>query len=154
VGVTLAWDDWFIHQTKDLRFQEILDLLFNLTYFVLFGIHFPWSEFERDSFAPLAVLAFAIVFLKRIVQVLLLRKFIPEIKTLQEAVFVGWFGPTGVGALFYALQAQQHLHSSLIYSTVCSIVLTSVFVHGITVPFFHLSLVRFSSNNSVVYERL
>lgn len=31
----------------------------------------------------------------------------PEIRTGKEAVFVGWFGPMGIGALYYALKAGE-----------------------------------------------
>ena len=70
-------------------------------------------------------------------------------------MFVGWFGPMGVGALYYALKATEQLSpdnlvKQHLFGIISWIVFTSTFVHGtaaityssltsgITIPFFLL----------------
>lgn len=73
----------------------------------------------------------------------------PEIKTYQEAVFTGWFGPMGVGAVFLSIIAKEELETAyegkeppvsirLIAPVVLFIVFCSVIVHGTTIPLFKL----------------
>lgn len=71
----------------------------------------------------------------------------PAIKTYREAVFSGWFGPIGVGAVFLSTIAKEELESiyedrekpvstRIIGPVVLFIVFTSVVIHGTTVPLF------------------
>lgn len=74
----------------------------------------------------------------------------PALKTYREAVFSGWFGPMGVGAVFlstiakeeleaiYEGQAEKPLTIELISPVVLFIVLASTLVHGTTIPLFQL----------------
>lgn len=74
----------------------------------------------------------------------------PALKTYREAVFSGWFGPMGVGAVFlstiakeeleaiYEGQAEKPLTIELVSPVVLFIVLASTLVHGTTIPLFQL----------------
>lgn len=61
-------------------------------------------------------------------------------------MFMGWFGPMGVGALFYYTIAIQYFEESgpnsrvreVIEPVIYFIILSSVVIHGITVPLFFL----------------
>ncbi|KAG9126645.1 hypothetical protein FRC07_002617 [Ceratobasidium sp. 392] len=68
-------------------------------------------------------------------------KLIPAIPSIKEAIFVGWFGPIGVSAIFYVQVALEYLPKdsreqvkSTIEPVVYFMVFTSILVHGITVP--------------------
>ncbi|KAG0416342.1 Na(+)/H(+) antiporter [Dictyocoela roeselum] len=82
-----------------------------------------------------------IIFLRRTIPVYIFKKWIPEIKNVKEAIFIGWFGPIGVGALFYALMADKILNTITI-EYVSVVVLFSVIIHGLTIPLFKLSSVQ------------
>jgi NhaP-type Na+/H+ or K+/H+ antiporter len=43
-----------------------------------------------------------VLLLRRLPAILLLNRLIKPIENIQEALFVGWFGPIGVAAIFYA----------------------------------------------------
>ncbi|KAJ2011436.1 hypothetical protein GGI06_004537, partial [Coemansia sp. S85] len=43
-GNTLTWDDWFREETKEAHFQDVLDTLFNFTFFIYLGTIIPWNE--------------------------------------------------------------------------------------------------------------
>lgn len=55
------------------------------------------------------MLTLLILLLRRIPVVLATYKFIPDIKTFREAMFAGWFGPMGVGAIFISTLARLAL---------------------------------------------
>ncbi|WFC95167.1 hypothetical protein MBRA1_001814 [Malassezia brasiliensis] len=153
-GSAFAWDGWFQKQTEDSNFSSIIDLLFNIGTFVYIGAIMPWHDFVNSdinlSIWRLIVLAILILLLKRIPVVVALWKFIPDIKTFHEAVFSGYFGPMGVGAIFmstygrllliqhveYPPQTTNDVLAYTIQPIVFFLVLASVVVHGFTVPFF------------------
>jgi len=96
------------------------------------------------------VLAILILILRRMPAILALYKWIPDIKTLREAAFVGWFGPMGVGAVFISTLARHHiphpepdgdtsqvdLLQETIVPIVMMLVLASILTHGLSIPFF------------------
>ena len=57
----------------------------------------------------LVVLTLLVLLLRRIPVILATYKFIPDIKTFREAMFAGWFGPMGVGAIFISTLARLAL---------------------------------------------
>lgn len=70
-------------------------------------------------------------------------------KTYREAIFSGWFGPMGVGAVFLSIIAKEELEVAyegkeapvsirIISPVVLFIVFCSVIVHGTTIPLFKL----------------
>lgn len=74
----------------------------------------------------------------------------PSMKTYREAVFSGWFGPMGVGAVFLSIVAKEEMTAiysesetrpttiELIEPVVLFIVLSSTLVHGTTIPLFKI----------------
>lgn len=74
----------------------------------------------------------------------------PAMKTYREAIFSGWFGPMGVGAVFLSMVAKEEMieiyHEDevkpvtidLISPVVLFIVLSSTLVHGTTIPLFKI----------------
>lgn len=117
----------------------------------------------------LIVLAILILILRRLPVMLLLYRWIPDVKTFREAIFSGWFsltlefelskiipfpghfGPIGVGAVFISTlaveqlppahnppQNQVELLAASIQPIVAFMVLCSITVHGLSIPFFSL----------------
>ena len=112
-GTAFAWDGWFQKQTADSNFSSIVDLIFNVATFIYIGAEMPWREFN-DSAMNLSVgrligLSILVLILKRIPIVILCWKFIPDIKTFHEAIFTGYFGPMGVGAIFMCTYGRRML---------------------------------------------
>ncbi|KAJ2126889.1 hypothetical protein IW136_006550, partial [Coemansia sp. RSA 678] len=48
-GHSFTWDSWFREETKDAHFQEVLDGLINVTFFVYFGTIIPWQQFNNPE---------------------------------------------------------------------------------------------------------
>ena len=174
-GTAFAWDGWFQKQTADSNFSSIVDLVFNIATFVYIGAEMPWKEFVDGSInlsvGRLIGLSILVLLLKRLPIVLLTWKFIPDIKTFHEAVFTGYFGPMGVGAIFMCTygrillpddapippQTPNDVLVHTIQPIVFFFVLSSVIVHGFSIPFFafgkraHVNLNRTLTMNTSVF---
>jgi NhaP-type Na+/H+ or K+/H+ antiporter len=91
-------------------------------------------------------LAAAVLIFRRLPVIIGLYKYIPAISNWRQAVFIGWFGPMGVGALFYCTIAIQCFEidgpnsyaREVIQPIIYFIIFSSVVIHGITIPLFFL----------------
>lgn len=103
-GNTFTWDDWFRLETMDDSLQPTIDMLLNVTIFLWYGAVIPWETFHDNSIIPLwrlVVLGILVLLLRRLPWVFAMHKWIPQIEETKQAVFVGFFGPIGVSAVFY-----------------------------------------------------
>ena len=69
-----------------------------------YGAVCPWAMFARNDVIPLYRLVFLgvlILLLRRIPVVYAMHKYIKQIDQKRRALFVGFFGPIGVSAIFY-----------------------------------------------------
>ncbi|CEP16972.1 hypothetical protein [Parasitella parasitica] len=152
-GNAFSWDDWFRHETEEAHFQEVIDMMLNLAIFVYIGAIIPWSDFGNAELGltpwRLVVIGILVLFFRRLPIVLLLKPVMPAMKTYREAIFSGWFGPMGVGAVFLSIIAKEELEIAyegkeapvsirVISPVVLFIVFCSVIVHGTTIPLFKL----------------
>ena len=159
-GTAFAWDGWFTHRTEESNVSTVIDILLNMAYFVYFGSIIPWQEFNDTVLGlncwRLICLALVVLTLRRIPAVLLTKAINPDLKNWKEAIFVGHFGPIGVGAVFAAIIAISDLEADvlnithgpstnypveseyyqlirIIWPTVCFLIITSIIVHGSSV---------------------
>ncbi|KAJ1862081.1 hypothetical protein LPJ78_004954 [Coemansia sp. RSA 989] len=161
-GHSFTWDDWFREETKDAHFQEVLDGLINVTFFIYFGTIIPWSQFNNAelTIAPwrLIVAAIMVLLLRRLPVVVLLTRITPAFRNYRQSLFAGWFGPIGVGALFFSeivleeIEAEpEHFHlrsREIIQPIVSFLVFSSVLVHGVTLPLLYIGKVVRSHSRS------
>jgi NhaP-type Na+/H+ or K+/H+ antiporter len=94
-GNAFTWDEWFTEKTKEAHLQEVIDMLFNVSFFVFFGALIPWNSFISIGLGKLVGLALSILVFRRLPIVFLLRRFTPVLRSKKEAFFAGWFGPMG-----------------------------------------------------------
>ncbi|CAO3683334.1 unnamed protein product [Rhizopus microsporus] len=152
-GNAFSWDEWFRRETEEAHFQEVIDMMLNLAIFVYIGSIIPWWEFNNHELGlepwRMVLVAFLVLFFRRLPVVVLLKPAMPAIKTYREAVFSGWFGPIGVGAVFLSTIAKEELETvyegkekplatQIVGPVVLFIVFSSVVIHGTTVPLFKL----------------
>ena len=152
-----SWDGWFAAETEEAHVQEVIDNLLNLTYFIYFGnllkyswlgTSLPWSDFNSDALPlwRLILTSICILLLRRLPIILALYKYIPPLYTLHDAALVGWFGPVGVGALWYMSAAAIYLpENTTIVPVIMFIVLFNVIAFGITVPFVHMTILTINT---------
>ena len=106
----------------------------------MFGAALPWNQFSVFGTWKLGVGALLILFLRRLPAVFVFG----PLRERREKAFAGWFGPIGVGALFYAISSARELvdHEDRFIPLTCFIIMSSVLAHGITVPLFHMTMTR------------
>lgn len=161
-GYGFARDGWFSKKTHSTHLPNVVDLLLNSAMFVYFGAIIPWRSFSPQSITPLLtagrIFGFVVLVLlfRRIPIVLALYRWIPDIRTFQEALFCGHFGPMGLGALFLAIEARAMLETEtslplphppihgppwsprevaieMVWPVVSAVVVASTMVHGLSV---------------------
>ena len=116
-GSAISWDGHFNVHTEDELFSSVIDLVLNCACFIYIGAWLPFSQFNSPDLGivpwKLVVLFIGILLLRRIPSMIIIYKWIPEVKTLKEALFCGHFGPMGVGAVFISTLAVTELQRSL-----------------------------------------
>ncbi|KAI5187853.1 sodium/hydrogen antiporter [Nematocida homosporus] len=155
-GVAFAWDEDMVRDMKNSHVIEVVDMIFNQSFFILLGLIFPENIFTFTNLAT----GFLVVLFRRLPAVFLMKlcKLLPGFST-KETIFAGWFGPIGVGAIFFAHHAAHELHNysaeinDHLLCMVYAIVFTSIIVHGTTAPIIHLHMRRKQRQNKAnLYE--
>ncbi|KAK3946159.1 Sodium/hydrogen exchanger family-domain-containing protein [Diplogelasinospora grovesii] len=155
-GNVFTWDDWFRLETLDDSLQPTIDMLLNVSIFMWFGAVCPWSSFLDNSIIPiyrLIPLGILVLLFRRLPWVFAVHKFIPQIEEVRQAIFVGFFGPVGVSAIFYLYITLDFLKTLEVdgqprsdvrnlaetvnivvwFIAICSIIHLQV-VHGLSIP--------------------
>ena len=168
-GTSFAWDGFFNKQTEESVFSSVIDTLFNVAAFIFVGAWMPFGQFHLHVQSGteamgavqvwrLVVLAALVLLLRRLPIMMVMYRWIPDVKTWREAVFSGHFGPMGIGAIFLSTLAsefllqhiagnpsttanQQHqleMVSQMIQPIVAFMVICSITIHGLSIPGFSL----------------
>lgn len=151
-GNVFTWDDWFRLETMDDSLQPTIDMLLNVSVFIWFGAVCPWDVFAHNSVIPiyrLIPLGILVLLLRRLPVVVAMHKHIHQIEQLRQALFVGFFGPIGVSAVFYlyisiefleeitvdGVQREDVAHlQQVMYVVIWFLVICSIVVHGLSIP--------------------
>lgn len=152
-GNAFTWDDWFRKETEDDSLQPTIDMLLNISVFAWFGATCPWVSFRVNEVIPiwrLILLGIGILLLRRIPIVLAMHKWIHQIEHWQHALFVGFFGPIGVSAIFYLYISIEFLETYLVVDgemredarhleevmrvVIWFLAICSIVVHGLSIP--------------------
>ncbi|TVY49394.1 Na(+)/H(+) antiporter [Lachnellula occidentalis] len=151
-GNAFTWDDWFRLETEDDALQPTIDMLLNLAIFMWFGAICPWSMFLHNEVIPIYRLIFLgilILLFRRLPVVFAFHKLIHQIEDTRQAVFVGFFGPIGVSAVFYLYISLEFLEtitvdgvqredarqlSEIMEVVIWFLAICSIVVHGLSIP--------------------
>lgn len=91
----------------EVPIDEAINRFAVLPLFVLVGATLPWRAWF-DLGWPAGVLALSVLVLRRIPILLVLRR--PLRLQPRDALYLGWFGPVGVSALFYLTMEADRTH--------------------------------------------
>jgi len=153
-GNALNWDGGYLEEIEK-RHDEVnscVDVLLNFGGFMYIGSILPWDEFNQPettgiTYGRLFGLGFMILLFRRIPAIYATYKFMPKVCVdWKEALFMGYFGPIGVGAVFY-LEHTRHLFPELgrgdleetnliraLGPVVYWLVFFSIVFHGLSIP--------------------
>ncbi|KAI1266948.1 Sodium/hydrogen exchanger family-domain-containing protein [Xylariaceae sp. FL1019] len=149
-GCALNWDGQFLAETER-RHDEVnscIDIILNFGGFMYVGAAVPWNQFNQPAngitYMRLIGLGVLVLFFRRIPALLMTYKAMPfVVQNWREALFMGWFGPIGVGAVYYLEHTRLLLDShnpaeKAVVDALCPVVyflvLTSILIHGLSIP--------------------
>ncbi|KAK0124715.1 hypothetical protein ONS96_008599 [Cadophora gregata f. sp. sojae] len=115
-GNALNWDGQYLDETEALHDEvnSCIDVLLNFGGFMYIGIVMPFADFHQPDTTGLTIprligLGFLVLIFRRIPAILITYKLMPScVKNWKEALFMGYFGPIGIGAVFY-IEHTKHL---------------------------------------------
>lgn len=153
-GNAMNWDGEYLRETEE-RHDEVnscMDVLLNFGGFMYIGSIIPWSEFNQPditglTYGRLIGLGVMVLLFRRIPAIFAMYKFMPKVvKDWKEALFMGYFGPIGIGAVFYVEHtrhlfpepgegdAEENNLTRVMIPVVYWLVLFSIVVHGLSIP--------------------
>jgi NhaP-type Na+/H+ or K+/H+ antiporter len=118
-------------RAQEQRVQEAVNRFFILPIFVLLGLALPWEKWLELGWAGL-VLVGAVLLLRRLPAMLALNPLLGRVRGVREALFLGWFGPIGVAALYYANLSVNKAGVEDAWVVGSLIICASILAHGIT----------------------
>jgi len=154
-GSAISWDDHFDRKIENYAFS-ILDLVLNCICFIYIGAWLPFDQFDISELGitpwRLVLLMLVILTLRRIPFIFIIYKLIPnEVSNWRQALLCGYFGPMGVSAIFVSTLAQsrlavpqtpplsqQDLLATALQPIISFVVLGSIFIHSLSIPFHSL----------------
>lgn len=149
----LAFKRWLTTSEKSQAklSLETEEPFLTLPIFGLIGLALPFSAWLELGW-PALLLVILILLLRRLPALLLMAPFLEEVEKPVDAFFVGWFGPIGVGALFYAsLSLEQNLSSAWAVGSL--MIVGSVLIHGLTATPFSRWYCEYTSYSPPAKER-
>ncbi|KAG1802739.1 Sodium/hydrogen exchanger [Suillus plorans] len=165
-GCAISWDGHFHEQIEHDDFSSVIDYVLNCCCFIYIGAWLPFNAYDSPEYDislwKLVLLVIAIMIFRRIPSLLAIYKFVPEIACWREALFSGHFGPMGVSAVFVSTLAltrlptpenppanQAQYLATTIQPIVSFVVLGSIIIHGLSIPFFNGVVVSRSRTTSL-----
>ncbi|MBW6390300.1 cation:proton antiporter [Billgrantia antri] len=118
-------------RSEEDNVQEAVNILLTLPAFILFGLIAPWGEWQALGLQG-GLLALLVLLLRRLPILLLLRPWLPALRDWPISLIMGWFGPIGISALYYATLVTSRTGYDLAWTIGSLIVAVSMVAHGIT----------------------
>jgi NhaP-type Na+/H+ or K+/H+ antiporter len=119
------------NRTDAIQTADTVEEFFILPIFALFGIVMPWPDWFALGW-PAVFLVLAVIFLRRIPELLLAGMLTKKLHNWKESLFFGWFGPIGVSAMFYAAFALRKTGIQNVWIIASLIIAASTIIHGLT----------------------
>ncbi|KAJ9200754.1 hypothetical protein DTO164E3_3904 [Paecilomyces variotii] len=153
-GNALNWDGQYLHETEARHdsFNPAIETLLNFGAFMYLGTVMPWDTFQMPEVTGITVarlfgLGLFVLVFRRIPAILMTYRFMSKVcNNWREAMFLGYFGPIGLGAISYAEytsglfpepgESDREINNltSAIVPVVYWLVFFSIIVHGLSVP--------------------
>ena len=121
---------------QEEKVQESMERIAMIPVFFVFGLMVPWYEWVTMGWTAVFIVLL-LLFFRRIPVFLILMPFLPQFKKkTNHMLIMGWFGPIGIAALYYAILAKEKAAFDDAWVIPSLIVFTSTILHGITsLPF-------------------
>ncbi len=117
--------------------QGAIDHFFTIPAFALIGITIPLDGWRELGWAGVGLVA-AVILVRRLPAMLLVSRWVGTLRSWPDTLFVGWFGPLGIGALYYAAYVYGETGNEQAWYVGTLVICASITIHGLTAtPFSH-----------------
>ena len=123
-----------IEKNEDLQEEQVqvaIERLFTIPMFFLIGLVIPWQQWLQMEMSLLGFIL-GLLFLRRLPAFILIGPFLKQLSRWPRVLLLGWFGPMGLAALFYALLTVKNTGHDEILPVILAVVTASVIIHGLT----------------------
>jgi NhaP-type Na+/H+ or K+/H+ antiporter len=120
---------------RQLETVETVNRFLELPVFALFGMMLPWSDWVALGWTALVIVV-AVLLLRRLPAILLAGPLLKPVNERRDLLFIGWFGPIGIGTLYWSLYAVAAGADHIVFSVASLVVCASIVVHGASGPSF------------------
>ncbi|MFZ4156874.1 cation:proton antiporter [Streptomyces griseoincarnatus] len=118
-------------RTSENKIDEAVNRFLVLPLFVLLGAMTPWREWGELGWWRATLLVLGVLSVRRLPVLIALKR--PLSLSWRDAVFLGWFGPIGVSALFYLTMEAHRLGADPeVLAAGTLVIAVSTVVHGVT----------------------
>ncbi|MGE0447535.1 MAG: cation:proton antiporter, partial [Vicinamibacterales bacterium] len=118
-------------QEHEEHIQEPVAKLFTLPMFVVFGLALPLDQWVAMGW-PLAGAAVLVLLLRRPPISAAVSPALRSRLSASDVTYIGWFGPIGIGAIYYAALAWRTSGDPRIWYAASAIITASIVAHGLT----------------------
>jgi sodium/hydrogen antiporter len=131
-GFAFAKDITANEDLKEERIQETMERLTTVPVFFILGLMLPWQDWYSMGWTSVWIVVLILLF-RRLPALLLLMPVMPQFrKKIYSVLLMGWFGPIGVAALYYAVLSKDKAQLEDAWIIPSLIVAASTVVHGLT----------------------
>lgn len=117
---------------QEEKVQEAMERIFTIPVYFLLGLVLPWQEYLEMGWTAIWIILLIFLF-RRIPALFTLSPFLSTFrKKPKDILLMGWFGPIGVAALYYALHVEEKTGMEEFWIIASLIVFASTLIHGIT----------------------
>jgi len=118
-------------RAEEERVQEAVNRFFILPIFVLLGLTIPWKGWLELGWAGI-LLALTVLLFRRLPAVVTLKPLLGRVRGTWDTLFLGWFGPIGVAALYYANLSVGEAGVEEAWVVGSLIICASILIHGLS----------------------
>lgn len=118
-------------EDEEDKIDDAVNQLLLLPVFVLLGAALPLDRWVQQGWVVITVIVVA-VFARRLVTVWALRPLLRPLHDRSETLFISWFGPIGISALYYTMVAQTHTGNQDLFVWATVAITASVLIHGMS----------------------
>lgn len=111
--------------------QESMERIFTIPIFVLLGLVLPWADWWELGWKAVWIVIGVLLF-RRLPVIIALKPMLQGLPKTADLVMVGWFGPIGIAAVFYAVHSFSLTGLYEVWVIGSLIVFGSTIVHGLT----------------------
>jgi NhaP-type Na+/H+ or K+/H+ antiporter len=116
---------------EEEKVQEMTERLFTIPIFVFFGMSIPWDVIFKLGWITIPA-AVAILLFRRLPAFFILKPALRAVPNRNDVLFLGWLGPIGVAAIFYAYHSFEKIHNQEVIAIPALIIFASTLIHGLT----------------------